>query len=244
MTKKNDKNESDVFKNVEYITVSLNTEKLETIEGKFINGKTKYEFQKMLGEKYGDHKFNLSQCDKGKFTNKVYFMRGIVTGKKKLTEIPILNKEKNDINVESLIDRLDSNHKIHLDELRSLYEAKSTTNNSIYEIQIKGLESKIKEKDEYIKQLELEIDKINQNESGDMTKTIQTILALKNVMTGNIPQPKLQDKPVIPNNDIPKEFLELFSSVDYSKVSENDLQTYYSVLNQFISKLPQKTKEV
>ena len=52
-TKGSETNQDDIFSNVEYLEVSYNKETLITFPGKEVEGKSKFEVQKMVGDKFG-----------------------------------------------------------------------------------------------------------------------------------------------------------------------------------------------
>jgi len=231
---KNEANRTDVYRDVEYMRVNLDHETLITIEGKDINGLSKTELQKKLGEMFGQEKFNISQKDKGHMRNKTYFLNGIVlNGRSKKFERPSGHEA-------NLLQQLNENHKNEMVRLE-----KNMT--EIFEAKLESVKKDIAHKDEYIADLEKELSK-NQ---GNDTNQIVSLLSLLGKGIG-MPSQSLasnQNSSGPPTESfperyksIPVEFLDLFSVVDFTKIDQQSRQQYYNFLAQFINSLPKKEK--
>lgn len=233
---------NDIFHDIEYLTISRAGKKYYTFAGDEIEGMTKLELQKKIGEMFGDEKFNCSIKTKGEFNNKTFSLPGIVIGQKKefnnSKEIPGNNSN---LNFNFILEKLETNHKDNINRLENIYNDKIDLLVNQNKKDLENLLKNIEEKQKYILDLEKEIDKVNNNEQTDMTKTMQMIGMVKSLMSGNVTNQTLSDKNDKNNSsDIPKEFIDLFSSIDYTKINQSDLQNYYNILNQFVSSLPKK----
>lgn len=234
------KNTTDKFTNVNYITVGLGKKILYTFQADEINGKSKFEFQKLLGEKFGNHKFHISQNDKGEFKNKSYFLPGIITGDN------LKNDVKNDIveneNFTGLFKLIDERNQNHLRELEKSFNDKIIIMKESFENEKKYYNNEITKLKETILEYEKEIDKINNNNGGgDIMSAISQIGQLRNLFNPGGPANVLQDRTAqTGENPKLKIFIDLFLKVDFDKVSNDDVNKYYNILNNFIQQLPLK----
>lgn len=229
---KNDSNNSDLFNDVEYIKVSLGGDLLHTFEGSEINGKTKTEFQKLLGEMFGADKFNISQKDKNKFRNKVYFMNGIKLGNAH-NEQNFMDSKKLSNSYENIFNQINKQHEGELIRLEKLLHEK-------YQAEINTVKNELANKLEYIKELEKALDKHELEDRAGIGQLMQ-LASLFNKGT-NQPSNLGDNQNNIEGYNIPKRFLDLFNKIDWVKLSQDDQNRYYSFLEQFINSLPQKGK--
>ncbi|MEM3373357.1 MAG: hypothetical protein QXF76_04040 [Candidatus Anstonellales archaeon] len=158
------KKKSDVYENIEYIAVYKNKKQIELIEGNDINGKTKTELQKYLGNKYGAGTYSLSIKKFGDNKNIVSNLTGIVTERKE--------NQLQDDRIELLLQKIENlanlSSKNNVIDFTTLLQMKDET----YKIQIEFYR-------ERIKQLENELEKLrNEFENDNQPDLLQTLLPL------------------------------------------------------------------
>lgn len=220
--------QKDVFENVEYLLVTYHGTPIITLDGNDVNGKSKAELQYKLGSEYGEKNFNFSMKVKGKLKNETGGIRGIKIGSS--------NQNKNeDMELNELrkeIKELKSNN--NFDRIEKLIDEK-------YQIEVKHLNERIKSLEKDYNELEKEYNslvlQIEKNESND-NNMLSSLLKL-------IPMDKLIGKPSLadnPNNSnqIRPEILNVLNEVDYSKLSDQDINQYAQILKQFTNSLPKK----
>lgn len=222
--------EKDIFENVEYLLISYHGTPVITFDGKEINGKSKAEIQYLLGKDYGEKNFNFSMKVKGKLKNETGGIRGIKIGSSN-NNLKLEDMENKEIRKE--IDALKANN---FELITKLIDEK-------YQIQIKHLENDLKQLEKDYSELEKEynslISQVEKNESNE-NNMLTSLLKL-------LPLDKLTGKPTSLASeqtnkqlDIRPEILNVLNEVDYTKLSDSDVNQYASLLKQFTNQLPKK----
>lgn len=227
---------TDIFENLEYIIISYKGSPIATIDGKELNGKSKTDLQIILGKDYGEKTFNYSAKIKGKVKNETGGIRGIVIGNrspmnKDLNELSEIKKEleqfRQSSNIDFILKIVEQKHTIELDH----YKEK--------------LKDMTKERDDYAKLYNDIFDEMEKKESNNdnMLNNLLKILPMDKIVKGLTGSPATlgdQNQPVNNNVSIHPKLLEVLNKVDYSKVSDSDINNYASILQNFVNQLPRK----
>ncbi len=221
------------FNNVEYINLSKDGKQLYTF-GEEVNGLSKVEFQKKVGELFGIGVYHCSMKVKKLFKNQTFQIRGIRMNSVNAKEIDsekILSERIKELELKILDQSQNKLDGGSFERMEKLIAAK-------YEIEIQFLKERLEELKQTIAEYEKQFEKI-ENDSGNSSDLLGLLLngsGLKNVFS-----PKTSTlKDSSSSENIPKVFLDLFSNLDYSKISESDQEQYANVLRQFTDKLPKK----
>ncbi len=248
----------DKFEDVEYIEVSKDGLPVHTYSAKEVNGITKYEFQIMLGQKFGVDKFHASMKFKDNYTNKKFPIRSIVIGENKMTKTnnkPDTSIKKVD-ELESIIKQLSKqNPQESFNQLLDLTKITYQTEIDRNKETISDLKEDIRTYKLETKELDAEILKLKnkiiefESESGDSGNFLEMLTQLNKLRSvfkpGSVTQgasPNLNDVRS-DAGDIPKGFIDALGKVDYSKVPEGDIEKYIALFDNIATQLPLKTKE-
>jgi len=139
--------QTDVFNNVEYMVITQNKRQLLVIEDNDINGKSKTDIQKYIGEKLGAGNFNFSLKMKGEAKNISGSIRGLLINKGAL---PLPGENNNRIDalenkIDSLFERLGKDTGTDFNVLLSMKDAMYKMQIDFYKERIDQLEKIIKE---------------------------------------------------------------------------------------------------
>jgi len=169
--KKKTRTVHDVYENIEYIAIYKNKQQLEVLEGKDVNGKTKTELQKYLGNKYGPGTYRLSIKFIGDSKNIVGSLAGIVTNK----EINQNTENEKIENILKKIEELASSNKNNVIDFTTLLQMKDET----YKIQIDFYRERIKQLESEIERLKQQVNE-QDNSQPDLLNILIPLLAKKN----------------------------------------------------------------
>ena len=222
--------QNDIFENVEYLLISYHGSPVITFEGKEVNGKSKAEIQYKLGSEYGEKNFNFSMKIKGKLKNETGGIRGIKIGSSNQTK----NGEDLELNeLRKEIKELKTNN--NFDRIEKLIDEK-------YQIEIKHLNETIKKLEKDNAELEREynslvsqVEKSESNENNMLTSLLKLLPLDK--LTGK--GAALSDN-ISKQLDVRPEILNVLNEVDYTKLSDADINQYAQLLKQFTNSLPKK----
>jgi len=229
---------NDIFKNVEYMYITYAGKSVVTFKGVEIEGKNKAEIQYLLGEKFGEKNFHYSIKIKGKLKNETGGIRGIKIGTSTnefdnmdIKEINSIRKELNELKSHS-----------NLDLITKLIEDK-------HQLEIKHLNEKLviltKEKLEFENAYNDIVKEIEKKENGnsDLLTSLLKYLPMDKILSGITPGASLsnrQDSPINNQISIHPEILNVLNKVDYTKLSDQQVKQYASILNSFVNDLPKK----
>ncbi len=222
--------EKDIFENVEYLLISYHGTPVITYDGKEVNGKSKAEIQYLLGKDYGEKNFNFSMKVKGKLKNETGGIRGIKIGSSNN------NTKLEDMETKEIRKELETLKTNNLDLITKLIDEK-------YQIQIEHYKETVKQLQKDYSDLEKEynslVSQVEKNESNEnnMLTSLLKLLPLDKLTSqasglSNSQTPK--------QLDIRPEILNVLNEVDYSKLSNDDINQYAAILKQFTNQLPKK----
>jgi len=245
----------DVFKDVEYIEISKNGIPLYTFTEKEVNGITKFEFQKMLGKKFGVDRFSASMKFKNNYTNKKFPIRSIVLGEvknvkdnnngqsvNKIDELEnIIKQIPNQNPAENYTQLLDLTKLTYENEINRLRETIQEQKNEIadYKKEVKELN---KENVKLIKKID-EAENEGGNNFVDMLLQLNQLRGVLKTGSGMAKNSSSLKNVKSDVSDIPEEMLEALGKVDYSKIPKQDIQKYIMLFENISNQLPLKSKD-
>lgn len=230
-------NKDGKFEGIEYIQVIRGGSVLYTYKGNEVNNLSKLEFQQKIGKDVGQGRFRLAIKEKGQFKNKNMITRGIVLGNtsgnitddKEKISIPVSDKiETSNYSKDTMLDMMQMSYQMRYDTLKERNDY---------------LQDEIKEYKEYVKELESN----NENDNGksiDFSKILGSVMQLKNLAKNKNIKSNLKEKLEKLENKVPKKMLDALNKVDYSNISENEINTYVNLLASYLPQKEKKEKEV
>lgn len=160
---------TDVFDNVEYARVTKSKRQLEVLEGDSINGKSRTDVQKYLGNRYGPGMYTLSVKTFGKPTCTVHNLSGLVTD---ATQRHVEPMTQHDPRVDMLMDKVDQlagtlgkNSGVDLSVLMAMKDES-------YKIQISFFKERIKQLDDENEKLRKQLSESDSEGGGSLAETL------------------------------------------------------------------------
>ena len=242
------------FEDVEYIELTQNKKTVHTFPSNEIEGITKYELQKKIGDMFGTGKFFASVKYNGQYSNKRFPIKGLILGTNTMSNNTDQSISKDEI--EKLLKNNSNNNNSGVIEVLKLTYANQI--DSLKEV-IKDLKDTLRDRDKEISKTndiinslkdqirDLEINESKKDEGGGLLEMVSQLAALKSGglsgLFGSTKTPVLTSINSDPS-DIPPEFINALGKVDFSKISDEQKKQYVNVFNQFANQLPLKQGEL
>jgi len=225
-----------VLNNIDYVDVTRNKGLLKRYNGNELEGKKWREFQETVGKEFGSGKiyYNIFQKD-GRRSSGITNAVGSTPTK-------------------DIIQLQDSSSKEVLKALQELNTKVSNKSEGIgvetllqitrqgYDMQISFLNQQLVFKDGVIDNLNKEIESLESelSESGQNSNLSQLIEIGQKFLISKIGKPTITQLKDSDQSDIPQEILQILGTVDYSRISQENLDKIISILRQYISTFPLK----
>jgi len=239
---KEQKEQNDIYTDVEYAQIFKDGISLYVYDANELNGKSKMEFQKMLGDQFGPGMFLATIKRKNIMATKNYRIRAIKFGSNKKIDNTETQSDHKIKDLENKMNNMNNNSPT-FDQILILTKQTYTLQIESLKDRINELKSDLKEKTEIIEKLQSKLTSLeNENNSGGgLMDMIQQAVQLKQILKPNVPIKSLKDIPT-DRNSIPEQFINALGKVDYTKVPQEDIEKYVNFFENFSNQLPLKTK--
>jgi|GEM_PF-5414569 len=210
----------DIYNDVEYLHITKANKTLLQFTGKDINGKRKSEIQSLIGLKLGENRFNYSL----KLMNDGKIYRGTIRA-----FIPDNQKtEKDNINFDQIkINELEKQLKeVKEKEMSFDFDKILNMQEKIYKTQIDFISKQMEIQNKQIEQLQK-----NQSDSSgfDLSSLILPLIMKKGQATMN-----LKDNATGNNYELPDSLINVVSKIDYSKLTQDQIESLSKQLDKLI----------